>query len=104
MNGRPPLLNRVIEAVLTAGVLASGGLMLAGLALERTPLLQWGIVVLMLTPVARVVVVTIGLTLERDWAFALISLWILAVLASSMYVAAHVERPGSPTVAPARRA
>ena len=74
--------------------------MLAGLALERTPLLQWGIVVLMATPVARVVVVTIGLALERDWAFALISLWILGVLASSLYVAAHVGRPRSQTEAP----
>lgn len=100
MTGRPSHLNRVIEAVLTAGVLASGGLMLAGLVLERTPLLQWGIVVLMLTPVARVVVVTLGLALEREWTFALISLWILTVLASSMYVAAHIERPRSPTVAP----
>jgi uncharacterized membrane protein len=100
VTGGPLLLNRVIEAVLTAGVLVSGALMLAGLALERTPLLQWGIVVLMLTPVARVVVVTLGLALERDWAFALISLWILGVLASSMYVAAHVARPRSPAVAP----
>ena len=102
MTGRPWLLNRAIEAVLTAGVLASGALMLAGLGLEQTRLLRWGIVVLMLTPVARVVVVTLGLALERDWAFALISLWILGVLASSLYVAAHVERPHSQTVAPRR--
>jgi uncharacterized membrane protein len=100
VTARPELLNRVIEAVLTAGVLASGALMLAGLTLERTPLLRWGIVVLMLTPVARVVVVTLGLSLERDWAFALISLWILGVLASSLYVAAHVGRPRTQTVAP----
>jgi uncharacterized membrane protein len=100
VSDHPSLLNRVIEAVLTAGVLASGALMLAGLLLERTPLLQWGIVVLMLTPVARVVVVTLGLALERDWTFALISLWILSVLASSMYVAAHIERPRSQAVAP----
>jgi uncharacterized membrane protein len=100
MTGRPSLLNRAIEAVLTAGVLASGALMLAGLVLERTPLLKWGIVVLMLTPVARVVVVTLGLALEREWTFALISLWILTVLASSMYVAAHVERARAQAVAP----
>jgi hypothetical protein len=46
------------------------------------------------------VVVTLGLALERDWTFALISLWILTVLASSMYVAAHIERPRSQAVAP----
>jgi uncharacterized membrane protein len=102
LSGHQWLLDRVIEAVLTAGVLASGALMLAGLALDQTPLLKWGIVVLMLTPVARVVVVTLGLALERDWAFALISLWILGVLASSLYVAAHLERPRLQTVAPRR--
>ncbi len=86
------------------GVLASGGLMLLGLAFGWTPLLRWGVVLLMLTPVARVVVVTLGLALERDWAFALISLWILTVLASSGYVAARVQPPPQPAPAPDRRA
>jgi uncharacterized membrane protein len=98
----PSPLDRVVEAVLTTGVLASGGLMLAGLALGRTPLLHWGILLLMLTPVARVVVVTFGLALERDWLFTLISLWILTVLASSIYVARHVE-PREHVTAPASR-
>jgi uncharacterized membrane protein len=103
VTGGPPLLDRVVEVVLTTGVLASGGLLLAGLALGRTPLLHWGIVLLMLTPVARVVVVTLGLALERDWLFTLISLWILAVLASSIYVASQVE-PREHVAAPTSRA
>ncbi|MBI3932922.1 MAG: DUF1634 domain-containing protein [Acidobacteria bacterium] len=86
MNG-PSRLDRAIEVALTLGVLASGVLLLAGLALGRTELLRWGIVLLMLTPVARVVVVTAGLFLERDWAFGLISLWILGVLGSSLWMA-----------------
>jgi uncharacterized membrane protein len=46
--------------------------------------------VLLLTPAARVVVVTAGLLQRRDWLFALVSLWILAVLGSSFYVAARL--------------
>jgi uncharacterized membrane protein len=83
----PTGLERTIEVVLTAGLLASGGLLLAGLALERDLLLKWGILILMATPVARVVVVTVGLLRERDWLFASVSFWILAVLGSSIYFA-----------------
>jgi hypothetical protein len=92
-------LDRIIEIVLLTGVLTSGGLMLAGLALGRPSLLRWGVVLLMLTPVARVVVVTLGLVVERDWAFALISLWVLGVLASSGWVAVCVQRTPEPSSA-----
>ncbi len=69
------------------GLAVSAALLVAGLALGRADLLRWGILVLMTTPVARVVVVTIGMLRERDWLFAAVSLWILAVLGSSVYVA-----------------
>ena len=69
------------------GLLVAAALLVLGLALERTVFLKWGILVLMTTPVARAVVVTVGLLRERDWLFAAVSLWILAVLASSVYVA-----------------
>jgi hypothetical protein len=72
-----------IEAVLSAGLLASAALLAAGLLLSQEPLLRYGVLLLMLTPVARVIVLTLGLLLERDWSFALVSLWILAVLCSS---------------------
>ena len=84
---RPASLERTIEVVLTAGLLASAVLLLAGLALHRDPLLKWGILILMTTPVARVVVVTVGLLRVKDWLFAAVSLWILAVLGSSLYLA-----------------
>jgi uncharacterized membrane protein len=100
VSGRPSPLDRAIEAVLTTGVLLSGCLLLAGLALERPPLLRWGILLLLATPVARVVVVTAGLLRQRDWLFALVSLWILAVLASGIYVASLVGR--GPSRDPAR--
>ena len=84
---RPAPLERTIEVVLTAGLLASAILLLAGLTLHREPLLKWGILMLMTTPVARAVVVTVGLLRAKDWLFAAVSVWILAVLGSSLYLA-----------------
>lgn len=90
MNGGPGLLERAIEVALTIGVVASGVLLLTGLLLGATAPLKWGIELLMLTPVARIVVVTLGLFLRRDWTFALVSLWVLGVILSGMYVAARL--------------
>ena len=87
MSEGPTGLERTIEGVLTAGLLASGCLLLAGLVLGGEALLKWGILILMATPVARVVVVTVGLLRERDWLFAAVSFWIMAVLGSSIYFA-----------------
>lgn len=87
MSSATSALDRTIEVVLMGGLAVSASLLVAGLALDRTTLLRWGILVLMTTPVARVVVVTIGMLRERDWLFAAVSLWILGVLASSVYVA-----------------
>ena len=41
----------------------------------------------MFTPVARVFLVTLGLLKERDLLFGLLSAFVLAVLASSVWVA-----------------
>ena len=87
MSSATSALDRTIEVVLMGGLAVSAALLVAGLALGRADFLRWGILVLMTTPVARVVVVTIGMLRERDWLFAAVSLWILAVLASSVYVA-----------------
>lgn len=86
----PTRLDRVVEIVLTLGLGGSGLLLLAGLAAGHGRLLWTGLLVLLLTPAARVVVVTAGLVQRRDWVFALVSLWILGVLASSFYVAARL--------------
>jgi uncharacterized membrane protein len=80
-------LDEVIEAVLSGGLAISSVLLLLGLVLSRQGLLTAGIVLLLLTPVARVVVVTIDLLRRRDWAFAATSAWILGVLLFSLYVA-----------------
>jgi len=85
----PTVLDRSVEIVLAAGLVASGLLLLFGLAGGSDPALRLGTILLMLTPVARVVVVTVGMLARRDWAFGLISLWVLGVLATSMAVAFH---------------
>lgn len=87
MSSATSALDRTIEVVLMGGLAVSAALLVAGLALGRADFLRWGILVLMTTPVARVVVVAIGMLRERDWLFAAVSLWILAVLGSSVYVA-----------------
>ena len=86
MSGTSSGLARVIEAILTAGLAASATLLLAGLTLGSAPALEAGVLVLILTPVARVVALTAGLFQARDWTFALLSLAVLAVLGSSAWL------------------
>ena len=77
-------LEGIIEATLTAGLLASAGLLVAGLMLSLEAALRLGIVLLMLTPVARVVILTTGLFLRREFRFGLVSLLVLVILASGL--------------------
>ena len=89
MTGRVEYLEDVIEKALKVGLALSTGLLLVGLVLNSTGPLRWGILLLMLTPVARVGVVTVGLALERDWLFATVSFIVLAILAAGIWVAVH---------------
>jgi uncharacterized membrane protein len=76
--------------VLTTGLAVSAGLLLFGLADAHAGALRLGILILMATPVARVIVLTIGLLRERDLLFGLLSLGILGVLGLSMFLGAHL--------------
>jgi uncharacterized membrane protein len=89
VTGRVEYLEDVIEKALKVGLALSTGLLLAGLILDVAGLLRWGILLLMLTPVARVAVVTVGLAIERDWTFTIVSFVVLAILASGIWVAVH---------------
>jgi len=80
-------LERTIELVLEAGLAVSTLLLLAGLVAGAEGPLRWGVLLLMVTPVVRVVVVTAGLALARDWPFALVSLFVLGVLGAGIVVA-----------------
>jgi uncharacterized membrane protein len=82
-------LDRAVEIVLSIGLVLSGCLFLFGLFLGSDEALRVGTVLLMATPVARVAIVTVGMFAERDWVFGLVSLWVLAVLATSIGVAFH---------------
>ena len=87
MTGGLELLEDVIEKALSAGLALSTFMLVVGLVLGADQPLRWGIILLMLTPVVRVAVVTLGLALERDWTFAAISAFVLAVLGSGILVA-----------------
>jgi uncharacterized membrane protein len=89
VTGRVEYLEDVIEKALKVGLALSTGLLLVGLVLNSTGPLRWGILLLMLTPVARVGVVTVGLALERDWIFATVSFVVLAILLAGIWVAVH---------------
>lgn len=86
----PTRLDRVVEVVLTAGLGASALLLLIGLMTAQQGLLWAGVLVMLLTPVARVIVVTIGFIDRQDWVFTAVSLWILGVLCFSFFVAARL--------------
>jgi len=90
MTSRVRALERAVEVALTAGVAASGLVLVAGLMLGYTAPLWWGVLLLIVTPVVRVVVVTVGLVLDHDWLFAGVSLFVLTVLLSSVYVSGRL--------------
>jgi len=77
--------------VLTAGLMASAMSLLAGLALGRPGAMRAGLMLLMLTPVVRVVILTVGLFVRRDWLFALVSLFVLSVLLSGIAMALNLR-------------
>ena len=86
-------LERTVGFVLRAGVTASSLVLAAGLVLEfmNAPgaqgLLHAGIVTLLATPVARVVVSIAGYVRERDWTFATLTAIVLIELLASAVAA-----------------
>lgn len=87
MSAKVGRLETSVERVLTAGVVASGALLLVGLSLGSEPLLRIGVVLLMLTPVVRVLVLTLGLFREGDLRFGFVSLAVLAILVTGIVFA-----------------
>lgn len=93
-------LERSIAFVLHAGVLASSICLAAGVVLTLADtnlgvadaLLRIGIVVLLCTPMARVVISTIEYALERDWQFATLTAIVLVELMASAVAALVFNR------------
>ncbi|MGI9861316.1 DUF1634 domain-containing protein [Moorella naiadis] len=102
-------LEHVVSRVLLAGVLISVVLMLLGMGLlalnpglsqshvlpvgqvlklapnlHPMALIDLGLIVLLLTPLARVIITGLGFALERDWLFAAISLTVMVILFISL--------------------
>jgi len=88
-------LELAIGAVLRFGSVASTSLLAIGLLMTLTGyraglarmLLEAGLVILISTPAARVVVSVIAYVRERDWTFVALTLVVLAALAGSVAAA-----------------
>ena len=85
-------LSRALRLVYSGALALAGPLLLAGLALRAPSLLDAGLLVVMCTPIVGVVLVAGAMAAERDWAFTAVALVVLAILASSLYAAAHLPR------------
>lgn len=89
-------LEQRLGRVLNAGSVGSTVLLAAGLAgyffrpghVVTNALLNAGLLLLMATPVARVVVTAVGYLLNRDWLFAALALTVLGVLVAGIVIVA----------------
>ncbi|HYM25371.1 MAG TPA: DUF1634 domain-containing protein [Vicinamibacterales bacterium] len=92
-------LERAIGTVLRIGVTASSVLLACGAVLfffsagpTATALLQAGIVILLATPVARVVVSVVEYIGDRDWTFTALTAIVLLELLASVVAALVFHR------------
>jgi uncharacterized membrane protein len=91
LSGVEEKLGRVLRVGVTLSTSALAGGLVASLALgNRTiasELLTFGILMLIATPFARVVVSTILYAFRRDWTFVLLTLVVLGELIASLVAA-----------------
>lgn len=93
-------LERVLGRVLGTGVIISSVCLLLGLVLSFAQvwpdaailLLRAGLIVLMMTPMARVVASAITYVIERDWMFAALTTAVFLELAASVVAALVFNR------------
>ena len=99
-EGTSPRMERVVGVVLRGGVVASSACLTVGLVLSLATgggptaafLLNAGIVVLLATPVARVIVSTVEYFNERNWPFATLTCIVLLELIASAVAALVFNR------------
>lgn len=60
------------------------GVTRSAFALDSRGIIQFGLLLLIATPVARVVMAVVGFGLERDWMYVVVSTIVLAVLLVSL--------------------
>lgn len=92
--GQDPRLEAAVGRVLQIGVTASSVCLAAGLLLEiagvtgvSRVLLNVGLVVLLATPVGRVVISVVEYVFEKDWGFVTLTLVVLLELMGSVFAA-----------------
>jgi len=86
-----------VGRVLRIGVTTSSVCLAVGLALSMVPQAGWlahlllnaGLVILMATPVGRVVISVAQYAVERDWVFVVLTTIVLLELAGGVYTAVH---------------
>lgn len=99
-GGTSERMERVVGIVLRSGVIASSACLTAGLIMSLAMaggaaaafLLNAGILILLATPVARVVVSTMEYVSERDWRFAALTGIVLLELIASAVAALVFNR------------
>ena len=98
MTGETSRLERLVAVVLGTGLRISLIFLALGLGLALIPsaaaaadhLLRAGLIILMTTPMARVVVSAASFAVEGDWKYFFITLSVLAVLAISVIAALNI--------------
>lgn len=81
-----------VGRLLLAGVVASAACLAVGLSLilagrSAGPILTTGLVLLMATPILRVIVSIVEYVRMRDWFFVAVTVFVLLVLAGTVLVA-----------------
>jgi uncharacterized membrane protein len=90
-------LEAAVGRVLRIGVTTSSVCLAAGLVLSMAPQAEWlarlllnaGLIILMATPVGRVVISVAQYAIERDWVFVVLTTIVLLELAGGVYTAVH---------------
>ena len=90
---------RLLRSVYSGALAVAGPLLLAGLVLDAPGLLDAGVLVVMTTPVAGIVIVAAAMVKARDWTYAAVALAVIAILGSSLYAAARARGARPPAAA-----
>jgi uncharacterized membrane protein len=81
MNSRADYRHFLIEPESTTTV---SGILRSAAGFRSEGLIQLGLLLLIATPVARVLLAVVGFALERDWLYVTVSIIVLAVLVASL--------------------
>jgi hypothetical protein len=81
---------RVLRWVYTLALGLAAPLLLAGLLTGSSPLLEAGVLTVMVTPLVGALILAAAMALSRDWPFTAVAFVVIAILASSLYAAARM--------------